>query len=210
MATTVSKHIIEGPTDHGRWSTSLTLGTSTGFLPQANAAVIAGFQALFDGTGPGITGIGDRISTAVSIDTVTSYEINSITGRKQSRVRTSVAIAGSAAEATGISFASIVVYWIGALREDRGHVRMFLPPMTFDTVDGGIPGGLTMDHVVDGVGAMFLAIASTAFDIGWDAGPGKGFQPASGAMIPARYSARRSREYPAIGAGGEAAVRFAP
>lgn len=208
--TTISRHVITGRSDHGTWMTTLTLGSDTGLITEANAAVVNGFQALFDGTGPGITGIGDRVSTAVAVTDVTSYEINSVTGRKQSRVSTSVNIAGQAAEDTGCSFASICVFWVGALREDHGRVRMYLPPFTFDTVAAGIPAGLTMEHVADGVKAMFLSIAATAFDIGWDAGPGKGFQPASGAMIPARFSVRRSREYPPIGAGGDPNVWFVP
>lgn len=208
--TTITKHVIVGHSDHGQWMTTLTLGSDTGFITEANAAVVAGFQALFNGTGPGITGIGDRVSTAVAIDNVTSYDLNPVTGRKQARVSTSVNIAGLASESTGCSFASICVFWVGVLREDHGRVRMYLPPFTFDTVDGGIPGGLTMEHVADGVKAMFLAIASTAFNIGWDAGPGKGFQAASGAMIPARFSVRRSREYPPIGAGTDQNVWFVP
>lgn len=207
---TISKHVVTGHSDHGDWMTTLTLGTDTGFITEANVAVVNGFQALFDGTGPGITGIGDRVSTAVAIDNVTSYELNTITGRKQARVSTSVDIAGQASEATGCSFASICVFWIGALREDHGRVRMYLPPFTFDTVAAGIPAGLTMDHVADGVKAMFLSIAATEFNIGWDAGPGNGFQGASGAMIPARISVRRSREYPPIGAGGGPNVFFVP
>lgn len=208
--TTISRHVITGHSEHGTWMTTLTLGTDTGAITAANAAVITGFQALFDGTGPGTTGIGDRISTAVAIDNVTSYDINSVTGRKQDRVSTSVDIAGQATESTGCPFASICVFWIGALREDRGRVRMFLPPFTFDTVDGGIPGGLTMPHVADGVTAMYQSFLTTPFQIGWDLGPGKGFQPASGAMIPSRLSVRRSREYPPIGAGGGPSVFFVP
>ena len=208
--TVITKHVIGGHTDHSVFMTTLTLGTDTGLITEANAAVIAGFQALFDGTGPGTTGIGDRVSTAVGIDQVTTYEINSVTGRKTSRVTTSVNIAGLAGEGTGAPFSSICVFWIGALREDHGRVRMYLPPFTFDTVAEGVPAGLTMDHVADGVKAMFLSIASTAFDIGWDLGPGKGFQPAAGAMIPARFSVRRSREYPPIGVGGDPDVWFVP
>ena len=208
--TVISKHVIAGHTDFGAWMTTLTLGTDTGLLTEANAAVITGFQALFDGTGPGITGIGDRVSTEVAIDSVTSYEINNVTGRKAARLSTSVNIAGQATESTGMSAATICVFWVGALREDRGRVRMYLPPFTFDTVDAGYPGGLTLPHVADGVTAMFLSIASTAFDIGWDLGPGKGFQPASGAMIPNRISVRRSREYPAADVFGNPAVVFVP
>lgn len=208
--TLISKHVIQGHADSAIWMTTLTLGTDTGFITEANAAVITAFQALFDGTGPGTTGIGDRVSLNAGIDTVTSYEINSVTGRKQARVSTPVNIVGEATESTGITAATICVFWIGSLREDRGRVRMYLPPFTFDTVDQGYPGGLTMDHVADGVTAMFLSFGSTPFAIGWDAGPGKGFQPASGAMIPNRYSARRSREVPAVARGGTPAVIFVP
>jgi len=190
--------------------TTLTLGTDTGSLELANAAVVQGFQALFSGTGPGTTGIGDRISTQVSIDKVTSYEINSVTGRKVSKVATSANIAGEATESTGVSAATICVFWVGARREDHGRVRMYLPPFTFDTVDAGYPAGLTIDHVADGVTAMFLSFGTTLFDVGWDLGPGKGFQPASGAMIPNRFSVRRSREYPAAAIGATPAVVFVP
>lgn len=208
--TLVNRHVIAGHTEHGVWMTTLTTGTEAGSLDAANVAVIEGFQALFNGTGPGTTGIGDRVSTAVGIDTVQSYELNSVTGRKQARVTTSVDIAGQATESTGISAATICVFWIGAHREDHGRVRMYLPPFTFDTVDAGIPAGLTMEHVADGVKAMYLSLLTAGFGIGWDLGPGNGFQPASGAMIPARFSVRRSREYPPIGAGGDPPVWFVP
>ena len=208
--TVVSRHVITGHTDHGVWMTTLTLGTDTGLITEANIAVVNGLQALFHGVGPGSTGIEDRVSTAVAADIVTSYEINAVTGRKQARVSTSVDIAGTSGGGTGVSAATICVFWVGALREDHGRVRMYLPPFTFDTVSQGLPAGLTMDRVANGVTAMFLSIASTEFDIGWDAGPGKGFQPASGAMIPSRFSVRRTREYPPIAIGGGPPVLFVP
>ena len=208
--TLITRHVIEGPTDADRWTTTLTLGSETGGVFEANVAVIDGFTALFNGQGPGVTGIGGWLSPAVGVDKVTSYEINSVTGRKQTRVATSVDIVGTGNTTTGVPSASIVVFWIGSLREDHGRVRMYLPPLTTDAVDGGIPLEGAMDSVADGVTAMFLSVAATAFDIGWNLGQGNGFQPASGAMIPSRFSVRRSREFPAIGAGSTPAVRFVP
>lgn len=208
--TIIYRNVIEGPTDQGRWSTTLTVGTETGSLPEANGAVVDGFTALFNGQGPGITGIAGWLSPNVAVDRVTSYETNPVTGRKIGRVQTSVDIVGSGNTPTGVPAASIVVYWVGAFREDHGRVRMFLPPLTVDAVDGGVPVLDAMNAVTDGVAAMFLSMAASIFDIGWDRGQANGFQPAAGAMIPARFSVRRSREYPAIGAGGGAAVRFAP
>lgn len=197
-----------GHTDHGGWMMSLRTFNATGNNIDANAAFVTALQALFDGSGPGVTGIGDRISTAVGIDEAVTYTFNPALGRKVAKTRTPVGIAGQAAQPTGLAQASIVVYLTTVGRTDGGKVRLWLPPFTNDTVEGGQPAGLTLDHVADGVLTMLRSLQSAGYPAQYRHGQETVLEQITGIMLPNRFSTMESRGYPPTTTGAGPAFGF--
>lgn len=197
-----------GHTDHGNWMMSIRTFNPTGTNPDANAAFITALQALFDGSGPGVTGIGDRVSTAVGIDEAVTYTFNPALGRKVARTRTPVGINGIATQPTGIAQASIVVYLTTVGRTDGGKVRLWLPPFTNDTVEGGQPAGLTLDHVSDGVLTMLRSLQSAGYPAQYRHGRDTALEQITGVMLPNRFSTIESRGYPPTTNGAGPAIGY--
>jgi hypothetical protein len=171
---------------------------TVGDLFGCNTAWVASIGLLFAGTPGPSDGIGDRLSTKVGARTAITYTVNEVSYRKTAKARTSINVNGQAGEATGVAQASIVVYLTTQVRSDHGRSRWWLPPFTFDTVDGGAPGGLTIDHVVNGTSAALRHMISAGYRpvlVNKKTGVPESIL---GLMIPNRISTLESRAFPPV------------
>lgn len=201
-------NVASGHTEHSTWMMTVKTFNASGDLPTANTAWVNALTALFNGSGPGVTGIGDRIATSVGIDEAVTYTVSAVTGRKTAKWRTAVAIAGQATEKTGPYQASIVVYLTTSARTDGGKCRLWLPPMTNDTVEQGMPAGLTIDHVSNGALTMLRSLRTAGYPAQYLRTGSTELEQITGIMLPNRVSTMESRAIAPLPLAGVPAVSF--
>lgn len=190
------EHLLAGKTDFGNWMTGITTFNASGDLPGAHAAWVNAISALFNGSGPGLTGISPWVSPLVTVNRAISYTVSDVNGKKVARAETAVDIAGTGNTSTGVPQASIVINWTIVGRSDSGKVRMWLPPFTFDGADGGLPQHDALLSVQNGALKFLQTLQAAGYPAYWVRRATHELFPISGFVVFNKFSSIESRGYP--------------
>lgn len=190
------EHLLSGQTDFGRWMTGITTFKASGDLPGAHTAWTNAISALWNGRGPGITGISQWVSPLVTVDRAISYSVSDVTGKKIARAETALSIAGTGNTSTGVPQAAIVINWTVPGRDDLGKVRMWLPPFTFDAADGGLPQHDALAAAADSALAFLQSLQASGYPAQWVRRSIPELFQITGFTIFNKFASLESRGYP--------------
>lgn len=155
----IFKHVLGGPQSAGDQWTSGFHSQGSGPVESAHAAFAAQVQAALAGQG-----LAQWLPAATTIGDLTTYLLDTATGRAQAVTRSGVNIVGTGTGAQPSPRDAVVCGLRTAIPGPRGRGRMYLPAPSLNNWDAdGLLAAAARQGIANAVGAMLGGMAGAGY-----------------------------------------------
>lgn len=133
---TLYRHVMSGATPGEQWECRMYVSCFLG-IADAQTAWTAAVTAMWTGLAAPADNLNQLIPTDVTLDEVTTSQLDPVTFRQTSKVVGSLSLAGTATTAMLPPQCAAGVTWLTALDTKTGRGRNYLPPFAAGTLTAG-------------------------------------------------------------------------
>jgi hypothetical protein len=144
------------------WSIGFHVSAVTGVASALASAVADGFADMWDGVPAGTNDVKALYDIATLADDVVVDELQSDNVHNLAQATATLTLAGTGAGVPLPPQTAVVISKVTSLPSRRGRGRMYMPPPTVDTDDGGRLDSGARDDFAIGAKNMFNTIATAA------------------------------------------------